>query len=64
MPNCSYIQSKLKDMPSKKYIITVLGGTWNGFKVVKYSRREADSIINNIEENFGLKCNLEIIDLH
>jgi hypothetical protein len=50
-------------MPSKKYIITILGGTFNGFSVVKFSEFEANNFIDSVKENYNLECQLEIIDL-
>jgi hypothetical protein len=50
-------------MPSKKFIITILGGTFNGFSIVKFSQIEANNFIDLIEENYNLECQLEIIDL-
>jgi hypothetical protein len=50
-------------MPSKKFIITVLGGIFNGFSIVKFSQVETDRFIDNIQENYNAECQLEIIDL-
>lgn len=50
-------------MPSKKFIITILGGTFNGFSIVKFSRIEANKFIDGVKENYNLECQLEIIDL-
>jgi hypothetical protein len=50
-------------MPSKKFIITVLGGTFNGFSVVKFSQREANDFIDSVKENYNLECQLEIISI-
>jgi len=50
-------------MPSKKYIITVLDGPLNGCEFIKYSRGEADDIVDGLDV---LDCNyqVEIINLH
>ena len=50
-------------MPSKKFIITVLGGIFDGFSIVKFSQIEADKFIDLVQENFNSECQLEIIDL-
>jgi hypothetical protein len=50
-------------MPSKKYIITILGGPFNGISIEKFSQIEANNFIDFIEENYHLECQLEIIDL-
>jgi hypothetical protein len=50
-------------MPSKKYIITVLNGTWNGYEFIKYSQRDADKILYGLE-GLGVQCKVEIIELY
>jgi hypothetical protein len=49
-------------MPSKKYIITLQSGTWNGIQLVKYSQRETDQIIQSLDD-MEVKYKVEIIDL-
>ena len=50
-------------MTNRKFIITVLGGTFNGFSVVKFSQREANDFIDSVKENYNLECRLEIISI-
>jgi hypothetical protein len=50
-------------MPSKEYIITVIGGTWNGTKLTKFSLKEAEDVIEMLESYFDLECELEIREL-
>ena len=50
-------------MPSKKYIITVLDGYSIVGEFIKYSRDEADAILDRLDI---LDCNyqVEILELH
>jgi hypothetical protein len=50
-------------MPVKEYTIIIVGGTWNGYKLIKYSEREAQQWIDCIEEYYGAKCELIVRDL-
>jgi hypothetical protein len=52
-------------MPSKKYIITVLDGPLGGCEFIKYSRCEADDVMD-VDGLDILDCNyqVEIIELH
>lgn len=53
-------------MPSKKYIITVLGGPLGGCEFIKYSQGEADDILDILDRLGILDCNyqVEILELH
>jgi hypothetical protein len=49
-------------MPSKKYIISITLGAL-GFKITNYTQRETNEMIDFIESRYGVKCDLEIVDL-
>ena len=51
-------------MPTYKYIITIIGGTWNGTTMTKFSEQDKNEYINRIKENYGVDCSVEKIKLY
>ena len=51
-------------MPTYKFIITIIGGTWNGQTITRFSEQEKDSFVSLIKENYGLDCSVEKIKLY
>jgi hypothetical protein len=50
-------------MPNKKYVITVLDGTWNGYKFTRWTQHDADGLVDALGR-VGMQCKVEIIALH
>jgi hypothetical protein len=50
-------------MPTYKFIITVIGGTWNDETIIKFSEQEKNMTVSLIKENYGLDCLVEKIKL-
>ena len=50
-------------MPSKKYIITVLDGPLGGCEFIKYSRCEADDVMDILDCR-DWNYQVEILELH
>jgi hypothetical protein len=50
-------------MPTYKFIITVIGGTWHGETITKFSEQEKNMTVSLIKEIYGLDCSIEKIML-
>jgi hypothetical protein len=50
-------------MPTYKFIITIMGGTWNGVTITKFSEQEKDITVNLIKETYGLECLIQKLKL-
>ena len=51
-------------MPTYKFIITIIGGTWNGQIITKFTEQEKDNTVSLIKETYGLECSVEKIKLY
>jgi hypothetical protein len=47
-------------MPVKEFTITIKGGLLDGLEFKKYSQMECDNLVELIENQYGLKCNIKI----
>ena len=50
-------------MPTHKFIITIIGGTWNGTTTIKFSEQEKNRFVYLVKENYGVDCSVEKIRL-
>jgi hypothetical protein len=55
---------KFKIMPVYKFIITIIGGTWNGQVITKFSEQEKNMAVSLIKETYGLECSIQKIKLY
>jgi hypothetical protein len=51
-------------MPAYKFIITIIGGTWNGQVITKFSEQEKNMAVSLIKETYGLECLIQKIKLY
>lgn len=51
-------------MPTYKFIITIIGGTWNGTTITKFSEQDKNRVIDLVRENYGVDCSVEKIKLY
>lgn len=51
-------------MPIYKFIITIIGDTWNGLIITKFNEQEKNNTVSLIEEIYGLECSVEKIKLY
>jgi hypothetical protein len=51
-------------MPTHKFIITIIGGTWNGTTITKFSEEDKNWFIGLIKENYGVDCSVEKLKIY
>ena len=57
-------KERLKTMPTHKFIITIIGGTWNGTTITKFSEEDTNWFIGLIKENYGVGCSVEKLKIY
>lgn len=51
-------------MPTHKFIITIIGGTWNGTTITKFCEQDVNRFIGFIKENYWVDCLVEKIKIY
>jgi hypothetical protein len=51
-------------MPTYKFIITIIGGTWNGTTIIRFTEQEKNYVIDSLKDNYGVDCSVEKIKLY
>jgi len=46
-------------MPTQEFTITIKGGLLDGLEFKKYSQIECDNLVELMETQYGLKCNIK-----
>ena len=51
-------------MPAYKFIITIIGGNWNGETIIKFSEHEKNMFVDFVKDFYSLECSVEKIKLY